>query len=429
MRLQQFFQIKQSRCFAAVLSTLYFFCLLGLIPCFAQQNFYAQAIKKYQARRFAEAALLFKTYIYSQLQTGVSLASQLPEIKDKPYLVQALFCEAVCLEQINDNKEAAAIYKLLAERYTGTNIGSEAKKAMAHPNIARLLGSELGGTTRSAALDTLPKETWIPFKRYGSLMLVEGTINGQKTNMLFDTGASGCLFSMSQLRSLKIPVPTGKPTGIVSGVGNQGVRPAWVMYPDICIGRILRRQFPIQVSENASVPYPLLGTNFLQGMEYTIDSAANTIQFKAIKVSESQPAQEAGKYSVTVDAASHYVYSVPFHEINRALVVTVKIDGKDCKVMIDTGASMCMFTNSQIKAMGLKPRFTGKFINTAGVNGIIKVPVCSFDNAEFGPIKKTLVCTIADQTNLPFPLLGQNFLTGWDITVDHASHLVKLIRK
>jgi predicted aspartyl protease len=392
---------------------------------YCQTQSYDQAMSEYKAHRYSRAALLFNNYISSQLNVHLPLSAQLPEVKDKPLFVYSIFYEAVCLEQIGNFDDAAIIYRLLDERYPGTPIGSESKKALGRSQITKALHQKFPDTARSTDLDFLPKQTWIPFKRFGNLMLVEGSINGHQTGMLFDTGAAGCLFSNEHLKTLGIALPAGKPTTSVTGIGTQKQTPAWSVNVDLKLGNISRRRFPVQVNDNP-LNYPLLGTNFFEGMEYTIDNDSNIIQFKTLSNNVQIP---INKFTITVDASSHYVYNVPFNEVARAIVVTAKIAGKDCQMMLDTGTDLCLFTNSQLKNFGIMPRPTGKYMNCKGAAGFMKAPLCVFDKAEFGPIKGPLVCLVTDQANLPLPLLGQNFLKEWQLTVDHSSHLIKLIRK
>lgn len=395
------------------------------LPCYGQTEIYQRALKEYQARHYKEAGLLFNDFISPQLNKELPLSGQLPTLSDKPLLIYSMLYEANCLEQAGDITDAAMIYKLLAERYEGSPLGAQARKSLGHPQIAKVIREKFADTIRSAQLDSLPKETWVPFKRFGNLMLVDGKINGRNSPMLFDTGAAGCLFSLDHLKMLGLEAPKGQPTGSVVGIGTQKQTPAWIINADLKLGSISRRQFPVQVNENP-LNYPLLGTNFFEGMEYTIDNEANVIKFKTNISDNKKPTITKG---ITIDANSHYVYNVPFTEINRAIIVSVKIEGKDCQMMIDTGTDYCLFTTTQLKSFGIMPKFTHLMADCKGAAGYIKAPLCVYEKAEFGPIRTPLVCLIADQANLPLPLLGQNFLKGWQLTVDHSSHLIKLIRK
>ncbi len=393
-------------------------------PCYGQ-TIYQRALKHYKDGHYKEAGLLFNEYMSHQLNVEMPLAAQLPSLEDKPLLVYSILYQAVCLERSGDIDDAALVYKILADRYEGSAVGDEAKKSLAHPKIANVIRQKIGDTVRSAQLDSLPKETWVPFQRFGQLMLVQGSINGRKAPMLFDTGAAGCLFSLDHLKMLGLDTPKGKPTASVAGVGTQKQTPAWIINADLKLGSISRRQFPVQVNENP-LNYPLLGTNFFEGMEYTIDNEANVIKFKTVSTENKM---RSNKMSITVDALSHYVYNVPFSEVNRAIVVTAKIEGRDCQMMIDTGTDLSLFTQSQLRGLGIMPKNTGQFVNCKGAAGYIRAPLCVYSKAEFGPIRGPLVCILSDQNNLPFPLLGQNFLKEWQLTVDHSNHLIKLIRR
>jgi len=148
------------------------------LPAFPQASTYAsiynEAVKEYKAGRYKEASILFNSYLSPQLNVQLPITAQLPAFNDKPLFVYAIMYEAMCLERSGDIEDAAIIYKILAERYSGTVIGNEAQKALKHPQVAKIISQKFPGTTRSAQLDSLPKETWIPFKRFGNLMLVEG---------------------------------------------------------------------------------------------------------------------------------------------------------------------------------------------------------------------------------------------------------------
>jgi len=294
------------------------------------------------------------------------------------------------------------------------------------------------GTTRDTSLDHLPRETFIPFTRQGNLMLVEGSINGKKITMVFDTGAAGCLFSLEMLKSLCIKIPANLPTATVGGVGNKRQAQAWIMPANIKLGSIERHQFPVYVNSNA-LNYPLLGVSFFQGFEYTINTDASIIQFKRVSKDKSTaataafmqelPAHLTSKTSITVDSSCHYIYTVPFAELNGAIIVMVNIGGRDCPMILDTGTSVCLFSNEHLRELGIAPHFTGKMLNAKGAVGFVKAPLCVFDEAQFGPIKDRLICLVSDQALLPRPLLGQNFFGKWQLTIDHTNCVIKFTRK
>ncbi len=476
------------------------------LPSLGQEGLYQRAVKEYESRHYEQAARLFDQYISTKLPGEKLTSTQLPLASETPTVAYAIFYEAVCLEQIGDLKNAITLYKLIVYRYRDTKLALEAKKMLQRLPNSQSTVQKPAVPARDPGLDSLPKETWVPFKRFGNLMLVDGSINGKNTGMLFDTGASGCLFSTKQLKSLGIEIPTGAPTAAVAGIGVNKQTPAWIINADIRLGRIERRKFPIQINDNP-LNYPLLVMNFVDGLEYTIDNDAKVIQFKSIVAdkgannSESISGQQAGervelhtnenkaitsaapgtqssalsndrtsysgtkgadkgrgvrseefqwhhpdaivrggaegtegdralnKMFIVVDSSSHYVYNIPFSETNRAIIVKAKVAGKDCRMILDTGTDICLFTTYQLKTLGILPRYTGRMLGCKGAAGYTKAPLCLFEKAEFGPISGPMTCLVTDDAYLPLPLLGQNFLKGWQLTVDHASHLIKLIRK
>ncbi len=413
-------------------------------PAYAQVEFYEAAVKEYKKHNYEQAAKLFNEYLVAKLPADKMAIS--PTKSEDPTISYAMFYEAVCLEQIGDTKDAAALYNIVVQRYQGTKLALEADKRLQKSKSAPTGSGKSQPPARDPSLDTFPKETWAPFKRFGNLMLVQGYINGKSTGMLFDTGAAGCLFSTEQLKSLGLEVPSGAPTASVAGVGVNKQTPAWTIYADIRLGSIQRRKFPVQVNTNP-LNYPLLGVNFTEGLEYTIDNQAGVIQFKSTALNQttavSAPTQNtqtnpssigtpansfSDKMFITVDSSSNYVYNIPFTETNKAIIVKGKIGGKECRMILDTGTDICLFTSAQLKTLGIVPKYTGNTIGCKGAAGYMKAPLCVFENAEFGPIHGPMVCLVSEDA-LPMPLLGQNFLKGWQLTVDHSSHLIKMIRK
>jgi len=325
------------------------------------------------------------------------------------------------------------------------------------------------------ANDILPRETFVPFTRQGNLLLVNGSINGKRTPMVFDTGAGGCLFSIETLRNLGIQIPQHLQAALVAGVGSKQQTKAWVMPVDLKLGSIERRHFLVHINDNP-LNMPLLGVNFLQGFEYTINTDSNIIQFKLLgkekaKIGRPTPPSASPKYTmfkldaksvrdlraksadaenkangtdaevlerisrltskpvITVDSQCRYVYTVPFTEFRGAIIVMVDIDGRGCPMILDTGTNLCVFNHSHIKQLGIAPQPTGQTLNAKGAAGYLQAPLCFFGNAKFGPIEDRLVCLVTDEGFMPRPLLGQNFFGKWELTVDHENNVIRFRHK
>jgi predicted aspartyl protease len=325
------------------------------------------------------------------------------------------------------------------------------------------------------ANDILPRETFVPFTRQGNLLLVNGSINGKRTPMVFDTGAGGCLFSIETLKNLGIAIPEHLQAALVAGVGSKQQTKAWVMPVDLKLGSIERRHFLVHINDNP-LNMPLLGVNFLQGFEYTINTDSNIIQFKLLnkekaKTNSAAPQPRGPKYTmfkldaksvrdlkaksaeaenkengsdseiiarisrltskpvITVDSQCRYVYTVPFTEFRGAIIVMVEIDGRRCPMILDTGTNLCVFNRTHIKQLGIAPQPTGQTLNAKGAAGYLQAPLCFYGNAKFGPIEDRLVCLVTDEGFMPRPLLGQNFFGKWELTVDHENNVIRFRHK
>ena len=244
--------------------------------------------------------------------------------------------------------------------------------------------------------------------------------------MMFDTGASSCVFSLDQLEQLGIEPPTGPPNGTTAGVGSNKKMPVWNTIADLRLGNIVRKKFPIIVTPSP-LTYPLLGENFFHELKYTIDNEAKAVLFKYNPAGPS--VSEKPHSPMTVSAGSNYVYNVPFTIENRALIVVAKLDGHDCPMIFDTGADVCMFTNEELDKFGIKPQFVGRTYNVRGSSGTAPAQLCLIQKAQLGPINGQMPCLVTDQAVVPRPLMGQSFFKDWQYTIDHTNHVIQFVRR
>ncbi|HEY9785636.1 MAG TPA: retroviral-like aspartic protease family protein [Candidatus Obscuribacterales bacterium] len=131
-----------------------------------------------------------------------------------------------------------------------------------------------GGSTQRVAQDRYT----VPFTRLGNNMLVKAEVNGRKTQMFFDTGASSCCFTRDQARELNITIPEDAVDGVEMGAGGRTASKRFPIRSMRC-GPIERNDFEIVVVNNASMDYPLLGQSFYQGWQFEVDNQNNIIKF------------------------------------------------------------------------------------------------------------------------------------------------------
>lgn len=336
---------------------------------------------------------------------------------------------AITYEHLGNYKKAFESYRFAIEHFPTSQAARCSAAAMQRKSFQSSLASQgLLMNPRDPLLDNYPKETWVGFTRHNNSLVLDGSINDRATKMIFDTGASSCVFSVDQLERLGIEPPQGPPNAITYGVGSNRKIPVWATKANLRLGKIERKEFPIIVSPNPLI-YPLLGEDFFHDLKYTIDNRAKAILFKYSKDSRTSSASTNTTSAMTVSSSANYVYSVPFTVENRALVVVAKLDGRSCPMIFDTGADVCMFTNEELSKVGVKPRFVGRTLNVRGASGTAPAQLGVISKAELGPISGEMACLVTDQAVVPRPLMGQSFFKDWQYTIDHTNRVIQFVRK
>jgi clan AA aspartic protease (TIGR02281 family) len=382
------------------------------LSCSAQVDNYSEGVAAFQLGHYVKACTIFENCMAKR-----------PDNPDLYYYA------AVTYEKLRDYKNALEKYNFVIRNFPKTQAANLSTVAIHRGSFQSILASRgLASNFRDPHLDTYPKETWVSFTRHNNSLLLDGAINDHPTKMIFDTGASSCVFSVDQLEQLGIEPPSGPPTAATSGIGSKGKLPVWSTRANLRLGKIERKDFPIIVSPNP-LPYPLLGENFIHDLKYTIDNDAKAVMFKYDPNTSASTANARPASAMTVSTTGNYVYNVPFTIENRALIVVAKLDGRDVPMIFDTGADVCMFTNEELDKYGLKPQFMGRNFNVRGANGTAPAQLCVIQKAQLGPISGQMPCLVTDQAVVPKPLMGQSFFKDWQYTIDHTNKIIQFVRK
>lgn len=118
----------------------------------------------------------------------------------------------------------------------------------------------------------------VPFVRDGNIILVAAEVNGKPCRMIFDTGASGTVFSYGLLKRLGIAIPEDAEEEIHQGIAGE-TEGASFEIPRLKLGPLEKRNFRISAVKSLGVDAPLLGQTFFGEWQYTIDDAAQVIRF------------------------------------------------------------------------------------------------------------------------------------------------------
>lgn len=248
-------------------------------------------------------------------------------------------------------------------------------------------------------------------------MIVTVFINGRPAHAMFDTGAETTLFTSSQLEAARINLNTKRSNVTLVGVGGEtGVTEAEV---DFSVGGI-RKSMTIYVQndtvlknnqgEDSALSYGLLGEDFFGDRAYTIDDRSRTITFYGDGVALPKSAN-----------------SVHFDREGALMIVTPKVNGRECPMVLDTGCSGIAFSDKHIAGMGLSRPTSANRGEALGVGGRRDSYIFEIDTIQLGGIEKKHVSASCDlhATNSR-PLLGSSFLEGLVLTVDPKSRLIYL---
>jgi predicted aspartyl protease len=374
-----------------------------LCQSFADDGSFIRGVAAYKAQNFSKAA---------HLLDAVCEQSQAPP--------DAFYYAALAHEKLGDYQRALVYYQTVISRYPVSRAAILAQVAIARQDFRHSFDPFLIRT--QSALDSQPRETYVEYEERNGAILVDGAINDQPIKMIFDTGAATSCCSLHHLEQLGIEPPTGQPDVSIGGIGSQRTVPGWRMFVDYRVGRIARHRFPIFVSA-VDLPYPLVGPTFFENFQYTIDKNTHTISFKRSDKSKIA-SSSTGKSMVVVNSSSKYEYQVPFTMDGQALIVVAKVNGRNCPVQFDTGASLCMFSRHQLDAIG-GGRNTRQHLQITGAAGTTDAPIFEISNVALGPISKPLIVAVSDQARIKYPLLGQNFFRDTQYTIDYAHHVIK----
>jgi len=262
---------------------------------------------------------------------------------------------------------------------------------------------------------SLPDEAKVPFRRATSSHLyVNGSVNGRAMEMMFDTGAEQCHFSKKQLESLGINIGNTGARIPVQGVG--GISYSQMIMADITIGE-LRRRIPVLVDEE-SVGMPIVGETFFKEFRYDIDNGGGFIRFSK--------KSRGGVVSKSYESTD--VIAIPYRNVGENMVVIAKVNGRNFPMIFDTGSFAICFSAGQAMALGIQIPGDAKHIVTSGAGGAVGAYEFNIDRIEVGPLIKTGVRIIVNESSSPpMPLLGQPFYSDRRFTVDTEKHLIKFV--
>ncbi len=406
-------------------SALCAIALVALVSSAATAEPYSEGIEFYQQRNFQRAASCFET-----------------AIARSPENTNAIYYAALTYQQLRNNPRAIELYRQLATRYPGSRGGKLAIQAL--QGLGASTGGGGGSSSSSAASTTrsytrsyggsssggedpdiarLPVQERLHFRTEDNggkpVLWVSGAVRSTPLDFVFDTGADHTVIGMDHLAQIGLPKPSGPPDGTSMGVGSK-VSASWIIRTDVKVGGIQRHNFPLWVSDRTGVP-PLLGRNFMEPYNYTIDTSGGSILMNKKVVAS---ASGAGGYATSSQGG------VPFKRVRGGgVVVNVEVNGRAIEMLFDTGAQSCLFSRRDINRLGISVPADAEPETTQGVGGSMAGLRFPVSRMRLGPIDKTnLPITVVEQ-NFGEPLLGQSFFHDYQYTIDDQHSVIRFLRR
>lgn len=397
----------------------------------ANADSYSSGLQYYQARQFTAALNCF--------QSAVSA---------NPSNYNAIYYKALCHQQLRQTPQALDAYRDLASRFPTSAPGRQALQVLrvSDPTFLRNLisgGSRGGGSSVASASssstssssrsygsssygssDTLPSQEKVIFHKdpNGAHLWMNGQVNGGQLDFVFDTGCDRTVIGMDHLSKVGLSRPTGEPVGKSIGLGNQ-ITDNYLVNTTVRIGGIERKNFPLLVSDRSGTP-ALLGRNFYEPYNYTVDNNANTILFEK-KSSNTGIASSNNRRSYSGSSGD----SVPFKRDRSGPLVSVQVNGRPISMLFDTGSMNCLFSRKQIQSLGISIPDNATDEQSRGVGGASFNKVFPVSSMKLGNIEKTNFMISVTELNLEEPLLGQTFFKDLQYTIDDQNSVIRFVRR
>jgi len=411
----------------------------------------------YADGEFDKGVALYKKQDY---RGALSMFSQALASGNSPTV---LYYAALCYQQLGDMTHAKSCYKLVCDNFGATpeaklaaqglkllekapqsglppaatagaaaagnaaagaakagTIAGGTKNGTPAPDTQSLPGATAGGDQVDKFLteyklsdeewEHLPEQTKIPFQRATSNHpFVNAIVNGRPMRMMFDTGASICMFDRRTMDAAGIKIDKNAPHTRIGGVA--GSTDAQVMMADIELGDFERR-VPAVVSESP-LGVSLLGQSFFKDFKYDIDVSTGFIQL----TKKPRPGMKFHVYESTD------VVRIPFQPHGNDMMVQVKINGRPTAMYFDTGAQSISLSYFMAASLGIQVPNDAQQVVSGGIGGRIGGVKFYVDRIELGPIIKTHVPVTLLMGITP-PLLGQPFFSDRKFTIDNENHTI-----
>ena len=354
---------------------------------------YDNGVRLYKSGKYSEAVAYFDR-----------------EVSSNPSDSNALYYAADCYLRLGESARAVILYNAIIEKFPQSVAARYARRALFSVSRSLSNGHAPDSNLSSASPDNIPDSQVVPFSREQSgHLVVSCMINGRPQRMIFDTGASVCVATGSQMQSLGISIPADAPSGLATGVS--GTVKTRLMPATIQMGDI-KRQVTMSIMEELPT-LPLLGESFFGAYQYIIDNASGCIRF-----------MKPGTANVPDDTIN-----IPFVRRGDELELTARINDVDVKLFFDTGAEMTVVPASVIAATNPSQWTLKGYGTSSGVGGTGTCRQYQVKSIEVGSIRNyDFKLVVVDNLPIAHGLLGQDFFAHRKFIIDNDRSVIRFFR-
>lgn len=389
----------------------------------AYADSFDDGMKQFNGKNFPVALVLFK----SSEKAGIKPSA-------------ALYYQALCYHYQSQFDKAAEAYSDVCTRYPSTPAAANARAALnsltqSRPSPAKVAVANATQVSQPAGAFPLAKKgtplaDWymgidtfigeIPFVYSGSRILVVASIQGKAVPAIFDTGANLTVFGKTALEKAGVDLRSSHKGGTLHGVAGQ------ISYDTMQSKVRLGNMFaPIDVAiENDTAearngggrPIGLIGADVFAEYVFEVDPSAQVIRFlKRVQRSSERSAANAK-------------LGERFTWLGDSILVTAKVNGRECPMIFDTGCSGLAFSDKQLGSAGLNRPVDSSRGSSTGIGGRRESYGFEIDNVSLGPVtKKKVDASVGVYSTQDYPLLGMGFLGGMRFIVDPAKEIIRFM--
>ena len=400
--------------------------LIALTTQSVRAGSFDDGIKMLSARDYQRALNLFQTPQSKQAQPALSL-----------------YYQGLCHQYLRQFDQSKICYNQVLSGHPGTDAALKSRTALTAMSATSTTAAGASNPSINSAVATpaavrkitTGERGWymdnesvlgeVPFALRREGMIVNVTIQGKQVPAIFDTGANITLFDQSVLTGRGVNVKGAKRGGVVHGVAGQSA--CSLLTSDVSLGTLSEKIDVFIVDDTTATRngetnhYGLVGADFFGKYVFEVDPQASVIRFlKKVPPRKKEISTRNNPYAA---------YGEPFEWDGASIIVTAKANGRECKMVLDTGATGVAFSDNQLSAAGLSRPVNADQGYSSGIGGHREAYIFQIDSLGLGPaVKRYVAASCGIHGTQSHPLLGMSFLGDIRFIVDPEKQIIRLAK-